>query len=107
MKRMLSVTLTNVTFAISPLYATQSLSFSGPTNWTPGTSIVLAVQDTYSGYGGRSWGLDYWVQVNNTIAPFLTITDKTRYVFTVPPSILVFPYLFNATAGADLIKRVI
>lgn len=102
MQRMLLLSLISLAFAMNSLYATtQNLSFSGPTTWTPGTSIVLAVQDTYSGYGGGSWGLSYWVQVNNTIAPFLTITDETRYVFFVPPSILVFPIFFNATAGAD------
>ena len=103
MKKAVLIALMGVTTAWSALQAqvSQNLSFSGPTTWTPGTSIVLAVQDTYSGYGGGSWGLSYWVQVNNTIAPFLTITDETRYVFFVPPSILVFPIFFNATAGAD------
>ena len=99
MKKALLITLMVVTSAIYPVYATQSLSFSGPTTWIPGASIVLAVQDTYGNLGG-SYGLSYWVQVNTTIAPFLTITGVTNYIFNdviYPP----FPWYFNTTSGAD------
>jgi hypothetical protein len=103
MKKALLIGLIGLTVGLStlPAQVSQSLSFNGPTTWTPGASIVLSTTDTYSGYGGGSWGLSYWLQVSNAIAPFLTITDVTRFIFTVPPSILVFPIYFNSTAGAD------
>ena len=102
MKKPLFLALVGLTIAITSLYATQSLSFSGPTVWTPGASIVLSTTDTYSGFGGGSWGLSYWVQVNTAIAPFLTITDVAHFTFTdehLP--LLVFPLSFDSTSGAD------
>jgi hypothetical protein len=103
MKRTLLVAVVGLTTAICPLYATQSLSFSGPTTWTPGTSIVLSTTDTYSGFGGGSWGLSYWVQVNNAIARFLTITGFTKFTFGAPdpPPPWLFPMSFTSTSGAD------
>ena len=102
MKRTLLATLISLTFAMSPLYATQTLSFSGPTNWTPGGAIVLSTTDTFSNLGG-SIGLSYWIQVNNTIAPFLTITDLTYFTWGVaqPPPPAWFPISFTSTTGAD------
>jgi len=95
MKRMLLVTLVSVTFAFNSLQATtQNLLFSGPTTWTPGASVVLSTIDTYSGYGGGSWGLTYWMQVNSSIAPFLTIIGLTHFTFPEGYS-GPFPVLFN------------
>lgn len=103
MKRTLLVTLVSFSFATSALKAqmTQSLSFSGPTTWTPGTSVVLSIQDTYSGYGAGSYGSSYWVQVNTAFAPFLTITGLVYYQpfplgYNGP-----FPILFDSASGAD------
>lgn len=80
---------------VSSLLAQQSanLSFSGPTTWTPGTSVTLAVQDTFS--LGGSYGLSYWLQVSSAVAPSLTITGLTYFPpfptgYTGP-----FPILFN------------
>jgi PEP-CTERM motif len=102
MKRTLLATLVSLTFAMSSLYATQSLSFSGPTNWTPGGAIVLSTTDTFSNLGGAI-GFSYWVQVNSAIAPFLTITDLTYFTWGLgqPPPPAWFPISFTSTSGAD------
>ena len=47
-----------------------TLSFAGPTDWTPGTSITLSVDLTYTGF--NAVGLSYWLEINNALAPFLT-----------------------------------
>jgi hypothetical protein len=79
-----------------------SLSFTGPTNWAPGTSITLQTNDTFV---LESSGLSYWLQVNNAIAPFLTITSLAyNQPFTDPNSYPPFgrlPFSFNSTSGAD------
>lgn len=81
MKKPLRLILVGLTMTVSSLLAQQSasLSFSGPTTWTPGTSVTLAVQDTYSGFGGGSWASSYWLQVSSAVAPFLTITGLTYF----------------------------
>lgn len=84
MKRTLLTALVSLTFTMSSLYATtQNLSFSGPTAWTQGTSIVLSTTDTYSGFGGGSWGLSYFLQDDNAIDPFLLVTGVTYYTFSI------------------------
>ena len=101
MKKTLLIALIGLTTAMSSLYATQSLSFSGPTNWTPGTSITLQTNDVFTNFGG-SYGLSYWLMVNNAIAPFLTITSLTYHnPFTDGNNIGTFPFSFNSTSGAD------
>jgi hypothetical protein len=101
MKKLLLIALIGLTTAMSSLYATQSLSFTGPTNWTPGTSITLQTNDTFTNFGG-SYGLSYWLQVNNAIASFLTITSLTYHnPFTDGNNIGTFPFSFNSTSGAD------
>jgi hypothetical protein len=57
-----------------------SISFTGPTDWTPGTSITLSVNLTYTGFNTGS--LSYWLETNNALAPFLTITNLTHFTFT-------------------------
>jgi hypothetical protein len=102
MKKPFLISIISLTSAISSLQATQqALSFSGTTTWTPGASVVLAVTDTYSGFGGGSWASSYWLQVNTPLAPFLTITGLTYYQpfpngYTGP-----FPILFNSGSGTD------
>jgi hypothetical protein len=98
MKKTLLVTLISLTFAISPLYATQSLSISGPGSWTPGTSLVLSVQDTYANFGG-SYGLSYWFEISENIAPFVTITGLTYFTFTNGNNMGTFPFSFFAPSG--------
>lgn len=95
MKKPLLFALIAFMTAVTPLPAQGSatLSFSGPTTWMPGTSITLALQDTFS--LGGSYGLSYWLEVSNAIAPFFTITGITYFPpwpdgYTGP-----FPVLFN------------
>jgi hypothetical protein len=87
---------------ISPLQATQqALSFSGPTTWTPGASVVLAATDTFSGYGIGTYGFSYWLQVNTAIAPFLTITNLAFFPPFPHGYSGPFPILFNSSSGTD------
>ena len=82
---------------------TQSLSFAGPSAWTPGTSVNLAVSVTYAPYS--SFGLSYWLEASNAIAPFLQITNATySSQFPDPNQTLPNPANFNisgANSGAD------
>ena len=98
MKRAFLIALIGLTSACSAFaQGSASLSFSGPSTWVPGTSVTLAVQDTFS--IGGSYGFSYWLGVNNPLAPFLTITGLTYY----PPFggyMGPFPILFNAP-GSD------
>jgi len=101
MKKTLLIALIGLTTAMRSLYATQTLSFSGPGAWTPGTSVTLQCTDMFTGFGG-SYGLSYWLQVSNPIAPFLTITSLTYHnPFTDGNNIGTFPFSFNSTSGAD------
>ena len=103
MKKILFVILVGLTIAAKPLLAqtTQTLSISGPEIWMPGTSITLSVTDTYSGFGGGSWGLSYWFEVTSAFAPFVTVTGLAYFTFTNGNNIGTFPFSFNSTAGAD------
>ena len=101
MKKPLLFALISLTTAVSSLFAQQSatLSFGGPTSWVPGTSVTLAVQDTFS--LGGSYGVSYWLQVNSALAPFLTITGLTCFTFTDAIQEYGFPFTFTSTTGAD------
>src|SRR4029077_2264234 len=110
MRNRLLMTILGLTFAASSVIAqlppppstTQTLSFSGPTVWNPGSSIVLSTQDTYSGFfGGGSRGVSYWLQVNSALSGFLTITGLTYFTFTDGTFNHTFPFSFIAMAGAD------
>lgn len=104
MKKILLITLVGLTTAINSLCATQTLSITGPTDWTPGTSITLSVTDSYSGFGIGSFGLSYWLEVSSALAPFLTITGVTYFNpftdanYAPAPT---FPVGFTDTSGAD------
>jgi len=101
MKKTLRIALIGLTTALSSLYATQSLSFSGPTLWMPGTSVTLQCNDIFTNFGG-SYGLSYWLEVNNSMAPFIAITGLTYHSpFTDGNNIGTFPFPFNSTSGAD------
>ena len=56
-----------------------TLSFTGPSSWVPGTSITLSVQDKYFNLGGSD-GFSYWLMVNTTVAPFLSITGLKYFL---------------------------
>jgi hypothetical protein len=101
MKKTLLIALIGLTTAMSSVFATQSLTFTGPTSWTPGTSITLQTNDIFTNFGG-SYGLSYWLQVNNALAPFLTITSLAYHnPFTDGNNIGTFPFTFTTTSGAD------
>lgn len=79
--------------------ATQSVSFSGPLQWIPGTQVTLNVFLTFSGY--NSLGLSYWLEVPTALAPFVSITSAQYFTFldpNTPPG--QFPATFTDTAGA-------
>jgi hypothetical protein len=101
MKKTLLIVLIGLTTAMSSLYASQTLSFTGPANWTPGTSIDLQANDTFVNFGG-SYGLSFWLQAQASIAPFLTIVSIVYHPpFTDGNNIGTFPFSFNSTSGAD------
>jgi PEP-CTERM motif len=64
---------------ISPLFGAQSLSFTGPStiDITTTNTFTLSVNLTFSGY--NAVGLSYWLEVQNALASFLTITNVTHY----------------------------
>ena len=67
----------------------------------PGTSIVLNTTDSFLSFGG-SYGLFYCLEVNNALAPFLTITGLTYHQpFLDGSNIGNFPFSFSTTSGAD------
>jgi hypothetical protein len=101
MKRTLLIAVIGVTMAMGSAFAqthTQSLEFSGPANWTPGTTITLSTTLTFNGYS--SYGLSYWLEVPNAIAPFLSIGMPTYFVFHDPNNVNPWPASFNSTIGA-------
>ncbi|MGH8099790.1 MAG: PEP-CTERM sorting domain-containing protein, partial [Chthoniobacterales bacterium] len=64
-------------------------------------SVTLSVFDTYFGFGGGSWGLSYWFQISNALAPFVAITNVTYFTFTDPNYVGTFPLVFDTSYGAD------
>ena len=67
MKKTLLIAIASFTMATGPCsagFSQQSISFTGPTNWTPGTSITLSVNLTYTGF--------------NAVGSFLLVGDKQR-----------------------------
>ncbi len=101
MKRTLLIAVIDAMMAMSSAFAqthTQSLDFSGPSVWTPGTTITLSTTLAYSGYS--SYGLSYWLEVPNAIAPFLTLNMPTYFTFTDPNNVNPWPAAFNSGVGA-------
>jgi hypothetical protein len=99
MKKTILAALICALTAASPVFGqhTQSITFSGPTVWAPGTTVSLDVFLTFSGY--NALGLSYWLEVPNAIAPSLAITDIQ---FTFPDhGQPVYPILFNSTVGTS------
>jgi hypothetical protein len=87
--------------AATSSFATLQLTFTGPSAWMPGTSITLQCNDSFTNFGG-SYGLNYWLEVNNALAPFLTITGLTYHQpFNDGNNVGTFPFSFNSTSGAD------
>jgi PEP-CTERM motif-containing protein len=101
MKKTLLITMIGMTTACG-VFAQESatLSITGPSSWVPGTPVTLSVQDTYMNLGG-SYGLSYWLQVDTTVAPFLTITGLTHFIW--PGYNGPFPILFDPTTGIETV----
>lgn len=77
----------------------QSITFSGPSEWTPDTTVML---DVFFTTNYNSFGVSYWLEVPNALAPFIAITDIQTFTFpnpSIPPPI--FPIPFNSTSGAS------
>jgi hypothetical protein len=62
---------------------TQSVTFSGPALWTPGTTVNLDVFLTFGGYS--AYGVSYWLEVSNALAPFIAITNVQCFTFPCGP----------------------
>jgi hypothetical protein len=79
---------------------TQSLSFSGPGQIPSGpTTFTVSVSLTFNGY--NALGLSYWVQVDNALAPFLSLTNVQYFTFPTPNQTTPNPAPFDSTAGSD------
>jgi hypothetical protein len=75
------------------------VTFSGPTNWVPGTTLQLDVFVGFSGF--NALGISYWLEVPSAIAPSLGITGIEYFTLTDPNAPPIFPILFTDTAGAQ------
>ena len=100
MKKTLLIAVIGATMAMSSVFAqhTQSLSFTGPSVWNPGT-ITLSASLTFGGYS--SYGLSYWLEVPNAIAPFLQLAMPTYFTFNDGNNVNPWPASFNSNIGAD------
>ena len=101
MKKVLLAAIICATMATSAVFGqhTQSVAFTGPTSWMPGTMITLQVNLTYAGY--TSPGYSLWLEVNNAVAPFLSIVSHTNLApFNDPNNVNPKPALFNLAMGA-------
>jgi PEP-CTERM motif len=72
----------------------QSITFSGPAEWTPGAKVTL---DVFLTINYEADGLAYWLEVPNALAPFITITNIVSPPNGPPP----YPIRFNSTSGAS------
>ena len=101
MKRTLLTAIICAMTATSTLFGqhTQSVAFSGPTNWTPDTMITLSVNLTYGGY--TSPGYSLWLEVQNAVAPFISIVRHINFPpFINQNAVNTKPAPFNSSVGA-------
>jgi hypothetical protein len=101
MKKTLLAAIICAFTATSPIFGQQhmqSMSFSGPSVWMPGTTVTLDASLTFSGY--NAYALSYWLEVPNAVAPYLAITDIQFFTFPNHGQ-PIYPILFNLTNGAD------
>jgi hypothetical protein len=77
----------------------QSISFTGLASWNPGATVNLSVFLTFSGYS--SFGLSYWLEVPNALAPFLTV-NNVLYSSQFPDGnqTAANGTMFNSTSGS-------
>src|SRR5205823_11169370 len=76
---------------------TQTLSFTGPTTIKLGTITTLTISAnlTFSGYS--SYGLSYWLEVDDALAPFVRIKNANYFTFLDPTQTSSVP--FDSTVG--------
>ena len=77
----------------------QTMTFTGPSEWTPGTTVTLDAFLTFSGY--NSLGVSYWLEVPNALAPFIEITNVQYFTFPNPNQPPTYPILFNSVTGSS------
>jgi hypothetical protein len=82
-----------------PAAHAQALSFSGPRFIKRGTRSTFTVSTnlTFSGYG--SYGLSYWLEVDDALARFIRITNATYFTFLDPTQ--TSPVPFDSAVGAS------
>jgi hypothetical protein len=78
----------------------QSISFSGPSTVDLGvsTQFTVLVDLTFTGY--NSYGLSYWMEVSDALAPFISLTNVTHSVFPDANQSVPNPAPFNSSTGA-------
>lgn len=86
MKKLLLTLACSVVMAAAALAQTQSINLytTGTTNtsgtYAAGSSFSLDSSITFTGF--TAIGLSEWLQVNSTIAPYITITGESYFTFT-------------------------
>jgi hypothetical protein len=100
MKKTLFAALICAMTATSAVFGqhTQQLSFTAPGSIQRGTAFTLTSNLTFTGYS--SYGLSYWLEVPNALAPFISITGATYFTFNDGNNVNPFPAAFNTTIGA-------
>lgn len=78
---------------------TQSVTFTGPALWAPGTTVDLNVFLTFDGYNAS--GLSYWLEVPNALAGAIVITNVQYFTFPNPNQLTPNPALFSSTSGTS------
>ena len=92
------ICILSITKAVVGQY-TQSLSLSGPAQIPYGpTTFTVSVSLTFN---YNSWGLSYWLQVDNALAPFLSLTNVEYFTFPSANSTTPNPAPFDSTSGSD------
>ena len=98
MKKILLVTIISGLTLTSALFAQQhqqSLTFTGPTMWTAGTSVTLAVNLSIN---YNAYGYSCWLEVPAAIAPFLSVVDL-RFPPMIQRIVLPSPCPFKITGA--------
>jgi hypothetical protein len=108
MKKQIGIIMVSLTAIAGLTFGQETLAiFNSGTNTTSGTfnstdSFSLDVFSTYAGY--NSFGLSYWVQLPNSIASQVSLTNVQYFTFTDPnasgPATVAFDTT-GAGTGAD------
>ena len=79
---------------------TQSLAFSGPTMIDPTTTPTFTISTNLTFAGYTAYGLSYWLEVDDALAPFLSVTGASYFTFLDPTQVSPNPAPFDSTIGA-------